>query len=160
MTTYKKLLNRYRYKFVATILLLSFILSMLPLGVFATEASASEDQENTYETIVEIEEKREQNVKHFLLPDGSYEAVVYSEPVHKKGKNGEWLDIDNRLHDNNQHGYITEDERIIFNKKIGKDNKEIFSLSELLVFLLTKCLFNFLQMSFFRTSVCLAALIS
>ena len=25
-----------------------------------------------------------QNVKHFLLPDGSYEAVVYTDAVHRK----------------------------------------------------------------------------
>ena len=128
MTTRKNVFNK--YKFFAILLLLSFSVSILPFSVHATDDSSTSVQESTYETIVEVEDRREQNVKHFLLPDGSYEAVVYSEPIHKKAENGKWIDIDNRLHDNNKHGYITEDERIIFNKKIGKDNKEIFSLSE------------------------------
>lgn len=39
---------------------------------------------------------REQNVKHFLLTDGSCTAVVYDEPVHRQ-KEGEWVEIDNSL---------------------------------------------------------------
>ena len=39
---------------------------------------------------------REQSVKHFLLSDGSYTAVVYGEPVHYR-KGNEWVEIDNSL---------------------------------------------------------------
>ena len=34
--------------------------------------------------LLKQKKKREQNVKHFLLPDGSYEAVVYTDAVHRK----------------------------------------------------------------------------
>ncbi len=118
------------YKLIAVILIMSFVFSLMPFSAYATEFAPVEEQENDYETIVEIEEKREQNVKHFLLPDGSYEAVVYTDAVHRKDENGKWVDIDNRLYEDNKHGYITEDERIIFNKKVNKNNREIFSLSE------------------------------
>ncbi len=40
--------------------------------------------------------KRESNVKHFRLSDGSYVAVIYNESVHYE-KDGEWKDIDNTL---------------------------------------------------------------
>jgi len=44
----------------------------------------------------EVVEKRESNIKHFLMDDMSYEAVVYSGPVHYLD-NGQWKDIDNSL---------------------------------------------------------------
>lgn len=46
----------------------------------------------------EVDAKREANVKHFLLKDKTYEAVVYPESVHYK-VNGKWTDIDNTLVD-------------------------------------------------------------
>lgn len=69
---------------IAVILIMSFVFSLMPFSAYATEFAPVEEQENDYETIVEIEEKRERNVKHFLLPDGSYEAVVYTDAVHRK----------------------------------------------------------------------------
>ena len=38
--------------------------------------------------VSEVESLREENVKHFSLPDGTYEAVVYTQAVHRKDKNG------------------------------------------------------------------------
>ena len=37
---------------------------------------------------------REENVKHFDMGDGTYQAVVYSHPVHEKDSQGVWQDID------------------------------------------------------------------
>ena len=48
-------------------------------------------------SLEEIVDMREENVKHFRLSDGSYQAVVYSEAVHRRSANGKWVDIDNRL---------------------------------------------------------------
>ena len=48
------------------------------------------------EVISEREELREENVKHFLLSDGTSRAVVYEGPVHYLD-NGAWRDIDNTL---------------------------------------------------------------
>ena len=65
----------------------------------------------------EIAEMREENVKHFALENGKYQAVVYADPVHRKDENGAWQDIDNRLYLKNKSGvsvYGTEDERITF----------------------------------------------
>ena len=50
----------------------------------------------TYNTdIYEIEELREENVKHFRLEDGSYVAAQYPTAVHIADSNGKWVDIDN-----------------------------------------------------------------
>ena len=122
--------KNYSFKIVAIVLIICFVASLIPFSVYATDLGSIEAQESNHETIVEIEDKREKNVKHFLLPDGSYEAVVYTDAVHRKDTNDDWVDIDNRLYDDNKHGYITEDGRIIFNKKINKNNREIFSLVE------------------------------
>ena len=45
----------------------------------------------------EIEELREENVKHFSLENGANVAVVYSEPVHYRDADGNWDEIDNTL---------------------------------------------------------------
>ena len=60
---------------------------------------------------------REENVKHFALENGKYQAVVYGDPVHRKDENGAWQDIDNRLYLKNKKGvsvYETENGRISF----------------------------------------------
>ena len=65
----------------------------------------------------EIVEMREENVKHFALENGKYQAVVYGDPVHRKDENGAWQDIDNRLYLKNKKGvsvYETENGRISF----------------------------------------------
>ncbi len=40
---------------------------------------------------------RGKNEKHFRLSDGSFIAVQYDEPVHYRGEEGEWLEIDNSV---------------------------------------------------------------
>lgn len=60
-----------------------------------TETVTTESEEDSY-IIVEDPAKREQSVKHFLLENGDYVAVMYPEPVHYE-KDGVWEEIDNRL---------------------------------------------------------------
>lgn len=47
--------------------------------------------------VYEIEELRQENVKHFRMSDGQYTAVMYNEAVHRKDSAGIWQDIDNSL---------------------------------------------------------------
>ena len=65
--------------------------------------------------VYEVEDLREENVKHFSLPDGTYQAVSYGGAVHRKNEDGEWVDIDNRLVSSGSD-YATEDGRISFVK--------------------------------------------
>ena len=67
--------------------------------------------------IIEIEELREENVKHFALADGTYTAIVYPTAVHRKDENGVWRDIDNSISLKNISGnqkYSTSDMRVDF----------------------------------------------
>ncbi|MBE6547455.1 MAG: DNRLRE domain-containing protein [Ruminococcaceae bacterium] len=83
-------------------------------------------------TVVEVEELREEYVKHFSLPNGTYEAVVYPEPVHVKDSNGQWQDVNNALSlktDGNKNVYATADNRLSFAQNVLA-NQDIFSLSE------------------------------
>ena len=76
------------------------------------------EENKTYEVI----ERREANVKHFRLEDGTYEAVTYGYPVHRKDANGEWQDIDNRLFSaavSGKNVYSTADNRVTFSEHIG-----------------------------------------
>ena len=82
--------------------------------------------------VVEITSLREENVKHFRLADGTYEAVSYAYPVHRKNKNGVWEDIDNTLTLMNigtSQKYSTSDSRVKFADSF-KINSELFVLSE------------------------------
>ena len=82
--------------------------------------------------IVEVTSLREENVKHFRLADGTYEAVVYAHPVHRKDKDGVWQDIDNNLtleDDGDSQKYMTSDSRITFINSF-RPNEELFTLSE------------------------------
>jgi len=70
-----------------------------PLHVFAEGLGLDAPQvSNTRvpQIVGELAEKREQNVKHFLRDDFTYEAAVYPVSVHFK-ENEQWQDIDNTL---------------------------------------------------------------
>lgn len=65
------------------------------------------------ELTFEIESMREENVKHLRLEDGTYQAVVYGDSVHRKSSRGTWEEIDNSLYEIN--GAIsTSDSRVKF----------------------------------------------
>lgn len=134
-------------KALAITLILFILLSIFPISAFASKENSSDYTSNTARrpdaitvnenyvsnTVQEIVSRREENVKHFLLPDGSVEAIIYSNPVHRKDESGKWQDIDNRLGENSSktdQGYITSDERTIFAKKISADSPKIFEIHE------------------------------
>lgn len=99
--------------FLVTLLL---VFSCVPVQAFALEdeaevtsppESAAEEMTTEYVEVVEDEvigllaevvERREENVKHYRMNDGTYQAVVYGSAVHRKDADGAWQDIDNRLY--------------------------------------------------------------
>ena len=116
------------YKWLAVVLALSVLFSCLPMSVFALELSNDDS-----DVIIEDESQREESVKHFLMPDGSYKAVVYTQPVHRMDANGVWQDIDNRMDEStvkNKQAYVTSDGRTVFSKKISSKDATVFELSE------------------------------
>ncbi|OIK14253.1 hypothetical protein BIV60_12155 [Bacillus sp. MUM 116] len=99
----QKLLNKYLSILTAIMILISF----LPFKtIAATEQQTSSDlppqlqspPAGSKDIVDEDLSKREENVKHFLLKDHTYEADVYPYPIHYK-ENGQWKDIDNSLSD-------------------------------------------------------------
>ena len=106
---------------------LSLVLAVILLAT-AIPIYAVED-----DSIKEVEELREENVKHFEMPDGTFKAIVYSEPVHRKDADGKWQDIDNTLSSEKENGntnYSSFDGRIKFSKNIKNANGKILELSE------------------------------
>ena len=99
----------------------------LPTYAFATGIDAADETEEIkidYETEV-IEEKeslRDENIKHYLLSDGTTKAVVYSSPVHYLNENGEWTDIDNTLSLISNEYTANNKFEIKFAKKSGSSN--------------------------------------
>lgn len=94
--------------------------------VFKEPKDPAELQRELDELTYEIVSLRDENVKHFQLSDGTYQAVVYGEPVHRLNSDGEWEEIDNSLAEANG-AIITGDSRVKFAKKIT-GNESIYTL--------------------------------
>ena len=106
----------------------------LPLSVFANELNSNtelpaEDYSVSFiKDIFEVEELRDETVKHFRLEDGSYIAAQYDKPIHYLDENGKWQDIDNTLAESGSE-ISTGNARVKFAKKIT-GNESILTLHE------------------------------
>ncbi len=101
------------------------------VGAERVEAETVEETIDPYAYVneaYEVEELREESVKHFRLEDGSYVAAQYSEPVHYES-DGTWQDIDNALYESSGGVYANSSARIKFAKKIT-GNETLFTLKE------------------------------
>ena len=115
------------------VLMLAF---SLPLSVFALDhdsdysisSSDNDDSVKLAKDAFEVEELREENVKHFRLEDGSYIAAQYDKPIHYLDENGEWQNIDNTLAERGSD-ISTGNARVKFAKKIT-GNEVLFTLHE------------------------------
>lgn len=107
---------------------------LLPLNGSAQAAPAPQAEETEaipQRGVYEVTALREENVKHFALPDGTYQAVVYGEPIHEMDENGQWQEIDNSLYLGNARGtelYADEKGNTAFAKSFAF-NKSVFSIS-------------------------------
>lgn len=82
----------------------------------------SQNDEKYSTTQKEIVELRTENSKHFDMGDGTYQAVTYSYPVHRKDASGKWKDIDNTLSAqkiSTSTMYVTGDLRVKFASKFS-----------------------------------------
>ena len=141
--------RRRLFKAIAFLLAFVMLLGMMPVTALETETTTGETSIPEAEAAVpsvgkkpnpdyveesqtcEVTERREANVKHFRLEDGSYEAVAYGYPVHRKDADGAWQDIDNRLLRKEVGGktvYATTDSRVTFANQTG--NGDLMTLSE------------------------------
>lgn len=129
------------YKLLAIVLALSVLFSCLPMSIVALDvpnenvalSDVNEPEAYSSDVIVEDESLREENVKHFRMPDGSYTAVSYNKPVHRMDANGVWQDIDNSMTEapvKNKQAFVTADGRTVFSKKINSNDPTVFELSE------------------------------
>ena len=135
-------------RFFAIFLIITLIVTSMPISIFAVESTPIEDsnaavasgetefgiipKEELEEAIVlsEVTSRREENVKHFDIGNGMYQAVTYGTAVHRKDANGIWQDIDNRLLlDSENNIYSTSDGRTKAALSINT-NDPLISLSE------------------------------
>ncbi len=137
-------------RIISMILAILIVFYLLPISAVAegisqsstvasTNSALSEETENSgsneaqtpyiyYKDAYEVEERREESVKHFRLEDGSYIAAQYSLPVHYLNDNGEWQDIDNSLSESGSE-LVTSDARVKFVKKTT-GNGNLFTLHD------------------------------
>ena len=85
-------------KLISIVVLVAILVGCFPFSVFASDTQPTEELSVADEPkITEDIERREESIKHFLMPDGSYSAISYSGAVHRINEKGEWIDIDNSL---------------------------------------------------------------
>lgn len=133
-------------KVIATILMLTFMIQMVPFSAIAagdeiTEVldpesiiteipydTTLEESPETKEIVSEETAKRSENEKHFKLEDGSFVIAQYPDAVHYEDENGNWVDIDNTLiaeeatDANDFDGYTNKDND--FNVKLAENGKD------------------------------------
>lgn len=124
-----------RRTFKKCLLSLALCAAMLLHAIPVTDAAeASESvrvsppQVDTAETPVskEVVAWREENVKHFDMGDGTFQAVVYSHPVHERDSCGVWQDIDFGLNlDQTQKvaAYTSKVSGVAFSASYTEDSK-------------------------------------
>ena len=112
---------------LAILLTMAFVFQAAPEGSVKAENAVENESiltETETEIVNEIEERRETNVKHFRMSDGSVMAAVYPEAVHKM-EDGHFVEIDNTLVEE-EESYKTADGLVDvrFSKK-PKKNKMV-----------------------------------
>ena len=86
-------------------------------GNYEEETVISNEIKSDESSVREVISLRNESVKHFDMGDGTYQAVTYGYPVHRKDASGEWQDIDNTLTTQTNKGvekYSTRDSRVKF----------------------------------------------
>ncbi len=114
-------------KAISLLLTLVLLFEMLPLQVFALDgADAPPTAVSTVAEAViegELHERREENVKHFRLSDGSFLAVDYGTAVHYED-NGVWKDIDNRLE---KQGGTASGDNAVQSAPVGSQSEAVWT---------------------------------
>lgn len=133
-------------KVIATILMLTFMIQLVPFSAIAVEDElpeefrpenvinqistdgTTEESSEAKEIVSEETAKRSENEKHFKLEDGSFVIAQYPDAVHYEDETGNWIDIDNTLiaeeaaDANDFDGYTNKDND--FNVKLAEDGKD------------------------------------
>lgn len=133
-------------KVIATILMLTFMIQLVPFSAIAVEDELpeefrpekiinqistdgiTEEFSEAKEIVSEETTKRSENEKHFKLEDGSFVIAQYPDAVHYEDENGNWVDIDNTLiaeeaiDANDFDGYTNKDND--FNVKLAENGKD------------------------------------
>lgn len=90
--------------------------------VFADQANTAVQKETKKATVVkELKDKRSKYEKRYLLSDGSYEAVAYTEPVHYRNSQSEsWKEVNTNLVEDKNDSSILSTKSSSMNIKIAR----------------------------------------
>lgn len=92
-------------RLICFVLVFVFMMQQVPAEAIHPGFLGDETGQETEETelaaeayvVGEVDELREEAVKHFRMDDGGFIAVQYDGPVHYEDANGVWQEIDNTL---------------------------------------------------------------
>lgn len=131
---------------------MSFVLGFLmifmsiPVQIASTESTNHEPIEvqekstidnamenlTTIKGIREIVSLREEHVKHFQMPDGTMQAIVFPNAIHEKDENGSWQPIDSTVtlaSNRNEKMYVSKDGKKHFSTS-ATNNQSLYTLAE------------------------------
>ena len=78
-------ITRLKKRSISVFVIIALLLSCVPLSIFASDDIP--DIEVPFEPeikITEVVDRREESIKHFKMPDGTYNAISYAGAVHRK----------------------------------------------------------------------------
>ena len=115
------------FRLLSFVMMILILVVSLPIYAFASGIDVADNAEEIkidyeIEVIEEKESLRDENIKHYLLSDGTTKAVVYPSPVHYLNENGEWTNIDNTLSLISNEYIANNKFEIKFAKKSGSSN--------------------------------------
>lgn len=122
------------YKLIIILLVSSFLISNMHLGIFikavmpdvVIENKENEDVDlSLIPNVLEVEEKRTKNSKTYKKENGMYETKYYKEQIHYKDKNNNYIEIDNTLKLENEQYTNTDNAYKISLPKTLSKNKSI-----------------------------------
>ena len=87
---------KFKRQFIALLLCMTMILGLMPgtanaLELTTTNEGLSLSGDSGSSEVIAL---REENIKHFDMGNGTFQAIAYSHPVHKLDSDGNWQDID------------------------------------------------------------------
>lgn len=124
-------------KYIASILILALLCSLLPTYTGASSENTSQTKENEKETINtdnldEVVKERTESSKTFTDGEGNFVKEIYPEEIHNK-VDGKYKTISEELVEKDNKGYIeteTTNLEFMFPEKLGEDKPLIYQSGE------------------------------
>ncbi|MER2008554.1 MAG: DNRLRE domain-containing protein, partial [Psychrobacillus sp.] len=117
-------------KIVAQMIVLTMFIGFIPFGNFASASGNKQPSTKNVLEKIEVLEARTETSKTYNNHDGTFSTEIYEAPIHFKGNNGSWKEIDNELQKQKVNGkgqFKNKDNNFVvtFDEKLEDDTNHV-----------------------------------